>query len=267
MPFTAAHPAAVLPLVGVRRLRLDATCLILGSMVPDFEYFIRGQITAKLSHNLVGILEWGLPVTLAVALIFHRVVKWPLLLVAPLSIAERAAAAARMPWPRMRGLPMIASLVASALLGNLTHLGWDAFTHRTGLVVRNVLALQAHVQVPAVGTVAVYRLLQHASTAVGLAIVFAVTVRTLRRQPAAQIPNTPRTNARLLFCACVGVAIGAMELRLRQLGYLRGLHALVGAISGCLAGMLLASVLLSAKARRVFAPWSAVDPARRRNPE
>jgi len=36
MPFTAAHPLAVLPLVRRhRRLGLDPTCLVIGSMAPD----------------------------------------------------------------------------------------------------------------------------------------------------------------------------------------------------------------------------------------
>ena len=42
MPFTLAHPAAVLPLRGVRHLRMAP--LIVGALVPDLPYYLPGSI-------------------------------------------------------------------------------------------------------------------------------------------------------------------------------------------------------------------------------
>ncbi len=39
MPFTFAHPAAVLPFMKKQSKYISVTALILGSMAPDFEYF------------------------------------------------------------------------------------------------------------------------------------------------------------------------------------------------------------------------------------
>lgn len=39
MPFTFAHPAAVLPFAKKHSKHISVTALILGSMAPDFEYF------------------------------------------------------------------------------------------------------------------------------------------------------------------------------------------------------------------------------------
>ena len=47
MPFTLAHPAAVLPLRGVRHLRMAP--LIVGAMVPDLPYYLPGA-TARYGH-------------------------------------------------------------------------------------------------------------------------------------------------------------------------------------------------------------------------
>lgn len=39
MPFTFAHPAAVLPFAKKHSKHISVTALILGSMASDFEYF------------------------------------------------------------------------------------------------------------------------------------------------------------------------------------------------------------------------------------
>ena len=96
VPFTAAHPMAVLPLIG--RLRLDPTCLVIGSMAPDFEYFVRAGQMSTISHTWLGLVAWNLPVTLILAFAFHYLIKWPLVLIAPSPIARRAAVLASRPW-------------------------------------------------------------------------------------------------------------------------------------------------------------------------
>ena len=42
MPFTLAHPAAVLPLRGVRHLRMAP--LVVGAMVPDLPYYLPSRV-------------------------------------------------------------------------------------------------------------------------------------------------------------------------------------------------------------------------------
>ena len=63
MPFTVAHVAAVLPAVRWAR-RLEPSCLVIGSMSPDFEYFVRGEQVSTISHTFVGLFAWCLPATL-----------------------------------------------------------------------------------------------------------------------------------------------------------------------------------------------------------
>src|SRR6476660_6269644 len=113
MPFTLAHPVAVLPFV--RRLRLDTTCLVIGAMAPDFEYFARGEQVSTISHTLRGLLIWNLPATLLLALAWHLWVKQTVLLVAPGGFARRAAPL----FARPSG-PVLACAI-SAVLGAATH--------------------------------------------------------------------------------------------------------------------------------------------------
>ena|ERR1035437_3493274 len=75
MPFTFSHPALVLPIAYFPRKFYSLTGLVVGSMIPDFEYFLRMSTEGKYGHTLPGILWFDLPLALLVALIYHQVVR------------------------------------------------------------------------------------------------------------------------------------------------------------------------------------------------
>jgi hypothetical protein len=212
MPFTAAHPLAVLPLL--RRLGLDPTCLVIGSMAPDFEYFARGEQVSTISHTLTGLWLWDLPATLVLGAVLHGLVKWPMLLVAPVAIARRAAAVIARPWRARWSLAAIASCVISALIGSATHLIWDSFTHAQGFGPRHYRALKTPIALPVVGPMVLHRALQHGSTLLGVAVLGALIVRWLVRGPPIALPPVPRAAARALVAACVLVAASLTLARL-----------------------------------------------------
>ena len=56
MPFTFAHPAAIIPINSRFKSKFCLTGLVLGSMAPDFEYFIRLKPYSAYGHNLIGFL-------------------------------------------------------------------------------------------------------------------------------------------------------------------------------------------------------------------
>lgn len=56
MPFTLAHPAAVLPFW---RSRLHFPALLLGSVAPDFGYFLAGRPVSGAGHTLWGCGGWA----------------------------------------------------------------------------------------------------------------------------------------------------------------------------------------------------------------
>lgn len=259
MPFTPAHIAAVLPLVRWRgRLRLDATCLVIGSMGPDLEYFARAELTGRFGHTLVGMAAWGIPATIAVAAAFHLAMKWPLLLCAPRGVAARAAVAARRRWPPGWNALAFASLVLSAALGNLTHLVWDGFTHHDGWAVERLPWLSEPIALPGPGTMIRFRMLQHLSTLVGLGTLALVLLRRARRTPPLALPPTPRAGPRALLALCVALAVAALVVRLVLLGEHQLGHFVAATIAGLLAGALAASALL---ARRSRAWRTAIDQA------
>lgn len=240
---------AVLPLLG--RLRLDATCLVIGAMAPDFEYFVRVRQASTISHTWLGLVVFDLPATLILAFLFHHVVKWPLVLVTPRAIARRAAGFAARPWGAWSP-GFAASLVISSLLGALTHLLWDGLTHSDGHIVAHVPWLRTPVDVPVLDRdMVLHRVLQHASTVVGLVVCAVVVIRALRRAPALELPPRPRLWPPLVAVTAIlgGAALTAPRAFLRKDADDIG-NVVVVLIAGALAGALVASVALHTAARK-----------------
>jgi len=167
MPFTLAHPAAVLPLA--RRLpRVTVlSALVVGSVVPDFEYLLPIGISRTSSHSIAGLFAFCLPVGFFTYLLYHLLFKRPLAGLMPPWIA------ARLPEFTKSGLPQRSgALVGVCLLaGAATHLLWDSFTHATGFMVRNSAALRVTLFTLDGIPIAPYQLLQHVSTVFGLTVV------------------------------------------------------------------------------------------------
>jgi len=79
MPFTfLSHQAIVLPLKLRAPRAVSGTALVLGSIAPDVEYFLRTYPTGTVSHTWIGQLTFCLPVTLVLYWIVTRIVAVPL---------------------------------------------------------------------------------------------------------------------------------------------------------------------------------------------
>lgn len=179
MPFTFAHPAAVLPLL--RRAGLVPAALVFGAMVPDAEYFVLLRPERTISHTALGVLVQGLPVGLALYALWvglwraHLVELWPWT-----ARLVGAAGAAAPPWTLRHG----AGVAASIVLGAFTHLLWDAATHEHGALVEHVPALSATWLTLGDEAVSGYRVLQHGSTLVGFgALALYALARARRAEP------------------------------------------------------------------------------------
>lgn len=166
MPFTLAHPAAVLPL---RRLRLMRTVpLIIGAMTPDVPYYLPSRIAKYIpqtTHTLLGTFTVDLPTGLAL-LLFLWLLRAPL--AAPLGPGARAKCAAALERFGSQPLNWVLSPL-SILIGAWTHLLWDSFTHADGWMVGRIPALSAPVSFFSY-TGELCHVLQYASSVFGLAV-------------------------------------------------------------------------------------------------
>ncbi|MHC0443524.1 DUF4184 family protein, partial [Flavobacterium sp. 3-210] len=51
------------------------TALIIGSLTPDFEYFLRMKVKSDYSHTLSGIFWFDLPLALLLTFLFHNLTR------------------------------------------------------------------------------------------------------------------------------------------------------------------------------------------------
>ncbi len=179
MPFTFAHPAAILPL---RRSRfLQTVPLVIGSLVPDVPYFfpIRWQRTFYFeTHTLDGSLTICLPMGMALLILL-------LLLREPLTVlfGARARGLCLRSLERFAERPLHWPIaILSILIGSWTHLAWDSFTHPGGWTTMRVAALSAPISILGWQTETSH-LLQYVSSAFGLSVVSLWLVRVWARVP------------------------------------------------------------------------------------
>ena len=176
MPWTFAHPAAVLPIKRFCPTSLDFSALVIGSMVPDLGYYLFSSNLARSAHSFLGSVLVCLPAGLAFWAIFQLLRK-PLCFVLPQPHRSALAPLAATPiqWrPRI----LIAAGV-SILLGAWSHIVWDLFTHNTWLLKQLPLLKESVVRVSTV-EVPWYSLLQHLSTVVGSGTLIAAYCSWLR---------------------------------------------------------------------------------------
>src|SRR5690242_13826035 len=140
MPWTFAHPAAILPL----RRRLPLAALVVGSICPDIGYYLGLYPLATLAHSGPGLLLACLPMG-AVALLLLQLLRGPLVELLPQP--HRGALQALVHGGGMApvGLRRFMLQGAGLLVGAATHNAWDAFTHASGSMVQWLDALRAPV--------------------------------------------------------------------------------------------------------------------------
>ena len=175
MPWTFAHPAAVLPLRRLKRLSFGA--LIAGSIAPDIGYYFNCFDVAAAAHTLRGLVTMCLPTGLALialARIFHRPVAS--LLPSP----HRQALLSLPKMPRLTSPTMLWQTSLAVMIGAATHAVWDSFTHRAGYLVSLWPLLRMPAFVLGTRSVPLFDVLQHASTALGVGVLLVAYVRWLR---------------------------------------------------------------------------------------
>lgn len=173
MPFTFSHPAIVLPLTYLPRQWFSLTGLVIGSLTPDFEYFLRMRIKSNYSHTIDGLFWFDLPLGLLLVFIFHNIVRNSLFDNLPTILKSRFSAFRQFDWNGHFQKNWLVVII-SILIGAASHILWDSFTHDHGYFVMIIPTLQNSVdlfgrQIP------ILKILQHTSTLIGgLVIAFAI---------------------------------------------------------------------------------------------
>ncbi|WP_105973948.1 DUF4184 family protein [Streptomyces geranii] len=222
MPFTLSHAAAVLPAVradGTGRGRLVPAVLVAGSFSPDLTYFAASALPGAMefgsfTHSFQGVFT--VDVAIACALVgLWLFLREPLVALLPRAHQGPPAALLRCGTPRARVTPsLLLRWYASAALGALTHVVWDAFTHHDRWGVRLFPVLDS----PLRGS-PLYWYLQYGGSALAAVVIAGFVYYALRRTGARRPTGVPALSVRdrWLASAVIGgcAAVGAVQRVLR----------------------------------------------------
>jgi hypothetical protein len=214
MPFTLAHPAAVLPLRRYCPRWLSFPALVIGSVTPDAGYLLGEMRGGSMSHGLLGSIGFCLPVgILMLVLLFW--LRTPLTRILPtpyqrvlLPLCQRPPGS---PW----------AIVISLLIGAWTHLLWDSFTHTDGWFVQRLPVLWSQVALVAGRRVRVCHLLWYGCSFAGVVWLFAAFEKW--KQASLNAGTGDRGKTVMRDAVLVAIAVLPIELmhhlvRLNKLG-------------------------------------------------
>jgi hypothetical protein len=246
MPLTPAHAAAAWPIHATVRLPIAA--LVIGTVSPDLEYLLRLAPRGQFGHTALGIAVFCVPVSLLVLAVFNQVLRPLLIHLLPREIARSLVAGTQ--GPKRITTSGVALTILAMVVGALSHVAWDGFTHQGGWAVVRFPVLTAMIPLPGgLGARPLYKLLQHASTIAGGLVLTIWVARVFLRVPAEARRFSPIQRTRgltVLTAIAAAAAIGALNgLRAWGAGPARTLaFAAVGSMAaGCLGAVAIAVVL------------------------
>lgn len=175
MPFTFSHPAIILPLKYLPKKWISLTGLIIGSLTPDFEYFLRMKVQSKYSHTFYGIFWFDLPLALLLTFIFHNIIRNELFYQSPNAIRSRIIIFSSFDWNIYFRKNWFVILI-SLLIGIASHIFWDAFTHEHGYFVKQISILNNSIIVNE-KKILFWKILQHLSSLIGAIVIITAFIK------------------------------------------------------------------------------------------
>jgi uncharacterized protein DUF4184 len=196
-----------LPLHRLTRGRLPLSALMIGAMSPDFAYFISFVANRTHTHDLAGLFTFCLPVGLAVWLLFVRVLEQPTVALLPEPWRSRFTRA-----PDVINVHALLFASLGILLGAMSHIAWDSFTHAFTPVTDVFPILRSRLFTLGGVTVRIFWALQILSSIFGLVVLMIWALKSpaagsapARHSPyAARISNAARVGAALAVLAISG---------------------------------------------------------------
>lgn len=245
MPFTPSHAVVAIPL---RRLGLPLGAVAVGAMTPDTAVFLPWLFDYGHTHSPVGVVTTDLAVGLVVVTTWWGRVRAPVVDVLPDGVRRRL----RLDDARWRSRRWWASVVVGLVLGSVTHVVWDGFTHATAWGADLVPALREPL-----GPLAVTSWLQYASGVGGLAGIVLWWRGLLRRRspdgPDGPGPRLPHLRHGLRALPVSGAVLGVAVCLATVSSDARAERVVVRAVTlgglGALVGLLVLTVVWHAAVR------------------
>jgi hypothetical protein len=240
MPFTFSHPAIILPLNYLPKKWFSMTGLVIGSLTPDFEYFIRMKIESNYSHTFLGIFYFDLPLGILLTFVFHNIMKAELFKNLPKKLNQRFITTEKLNWNKYF-FENWKIVILSIVIGTISHIFWDSFTHESGFFVKHFSQLSNSFEI--FGKQIKYlKILQHSSTLIG-GIVIAYAIYQLPK-----VENI-KTKINIKYWLIVGVitlSVFALKINIGEKSKLIG-NLIVSLIASGMIGIIITPMIMKKK--------------------
>jgi len=218
MPNPIAHPAVSIPFT---KAGMVFSALVIGSLAPDFGYFI--PLPSPLfMYTAAGLILFDVPMGFVLLWLFHTLVKWPLLSLLPEPMQRRLFKHAQgftFGPPKRFGI-----ILLSLLVGSLTHVIWDSFTHVYGWMTEHFAYLST-----TIGGTPIYTILQNLSSLIGILVLLYWFIRWLRTAPQGdQLPARFSKGIRTIFFVLAAACLAAIEGAILYSRLISGSHFALG---------------------------------------
>lgn len=238
MPLTFSHPALILPAKYLPARWVSMTGLIIGSITPDFEYFLRMKIESIYSHSWTGMLWFDLPLSILLTFIYHSIIRNSLICNSPVFLKKRLSRYMRFKWMDYFKHHFF-TVIICLLIGIASHIFWDSFTHPGGDFVKMIPWLREISDVLGIH-IQNSRLLHVISTIVGGIIVFYAVMRIPKATDYAKSRNPV-----YYWFIVIGTGVVLTNLRiLLGLHYWEYYNVATSFVSGLILGTIMAPLLL-----------------------
>jgi hypothetical protein len=187
MPYTISHTALVLPIARLLARWHVLAAVLIGSMVPDFGVLSPWRLERVETHSFAALFSFCLPVGLLTYWVFQFLIKPAMAEILPDGPYSRWQAYAA-PEP-VRSLRQWLLAACGILLGALSHLIVDGFTHDGGRGVRLFPALDEPLFDVGHRHIMATRLMQDGGSLVGLIVVFVIVLLGWRRAARSAVPE------------------------------------------------------------------------------
>lgn len=240
MPFTFAHPIYIAPAKIIKTQYLSFTGLVLGSMAPDFEYFIALEPYQRIGHTHWGLLLEAIPLSVVMILLLQIVMR-PFALHLPSLFDLDARVYGLLRSFDYRRLRSWVVFLASVVIGFYSHIILDAFTHQSGYAVTRLQALQN-----LLWGLPVYKLMQYFLSMFGVMAELLIILRIFAQASveAAGFSRIPSKRKRFYWICVIAAAAGVTAVKLAVTSSANTLGIVVVApISGLVLGIAAAGVI------------------------
>ena len=163
--------------------KLPFSALAIGTFIPDFALFYP-ILSYQFSHSLMGLIAYCLPLGIVVYLLFEWIGKQLLIDISPIYIASRLQDYKTNPVEYSLSNFMRVGL--AVVLGSLTHIIWDGFTHSNGVFVALFTWMADDVTVYNV-SIAWYKAFQYISSLIGLPILAYIFYKNIKLNKPAKV--------------------------------------------------------------------------------